>query len=58
MRKCLKKAKFKMSYACAMGISNNWRKMHHYPMRKRYKNHITCPCNKLHDTEKCVFPFC
>lgn len=53
-----KKENFKMGYACAMGISNNWRKIHHYPMRKRYQKRITYPCNKLQGTEFCVFPFC
>lgn len=53
-----KKNKFKMACDCAMGITNNWRKMHHFPMRKRYKNHITYPCDKLRDLGLCNFPFC
>ena len=54
----MKQEKFKLSYGCAENISNNWRKMHHYPLRKRYKNHITYPCDKLREKGLCSFPFC
>lgn len=53
-----KKAKFIMPHSCVMGISNNWRKMHHYPMRKRYKKYITYPCDKLREAGICELPFC
>ena len=54
----MKRKKFRLAYVCKENISNNWRKMHHYPMRKRYKNHITYPCCKLQDNGICGFPFC
>ena len=52
-----KNKKFRMSSICFMNISNNWRKMHHYPLRKKYKEFVTCPCSRLCNTGSCNYPF-
>lgn len=51
----MKKQKIKMKHNCAIGITNNWRKMHHYPLSKKYKNCITFPCNMLQERGICDF---
>lgn len=33
------KYKFIKPHWCAEGYSNNWRKAHHYPMRRKYKKY-------------------
>lgn len=43
---------------CAEGYTNNWRKLHHYPMRRKHKKHYTYPCNALRKDGLCEFPFC
>lgn len=43
---------------CVEGYSNNWRKMHRYPMRRKYKNRHTYPCSELKKIGLCNLPFC
>lgn len=54
--------KFHPTYWCAEGYTNNWRRLHHYPMRKKYrcnrKWHYTHPCALLQSKEMCRLPFC
>lgn len=53
--------KFHPTYWCAEGYTNNWRRLHHYPMRKKYrcnrKWHYTHPCALLQSKGLCSLPF-
>lgn len=54
--------KFHPTYWCVEGYTNNWRRLHHYPMRKKYrcnrKWHYTHPCALLQSKGLCSLPFC
>lgn len=50
--------KFMKLHWCAEGYTNNWRKLHHYPMRRKYNNNYTYPCDILRKKGLCDLPFC
>ena len=52
------KQKFIAPHWCTEGYTNNWRKAHHYPMRKKYQKRHTYPCSELKKDGLCDLPFC
>lgn len=49
--------KFMKLHWCAEGYPNNWRKLHHYSMRRKYNKNYTHPCDILRKKDCVIYHF-